>query len=100
MTAPVGDALLEVRGLAKTFRAKRGWPVPKTVEVRAIDGVSFSVERGEALGIVGESGCGKSTVARACLRLIAPDAGEVRFAGVDVASAGSAELRSLRRPLQ
>ena len=91
MTAPAGDALLEVRGLAKTFRAKRGWPVPKTVEVRAIDGVSFSVGRGEALGIVGESGCGKSTVARACLRLIAPDKGEVRFDGADVVAAGPSE---------
>ena len=48
--------LLIVRGLAKTFKTKRGWPVPKTVSVRALDGVSFSVERGEALGIVGEYG--------------------------------------------
>jgi oligopeptide/dipeptide ABC transporter ATP-binding protein len=100
MTAPAGDPLLEVRGLAKTFRAKRGWPVPKTVEVRAIDGVSFSVGRGEALGIVGESGCGKSTVARACLRLIAPDKGEVRFDGADVVAAGPSEMRALRRRLQ
>jgi oligopeptide/dipeptide ABC transporter ATP-binding protein len=100
-TAPsTGEPLLVVRDLAKTFKAKRGWPVPKTVAVRALDGVSFSVAPGEALGIVGESGCGKSTVARACLRLIEPDAGIVRFAGVDVASAGSAELRSLRRRLQ
>jgi oligopeptide/dipeptide ABC transporter ATP-binding protein len=103
MTAPApstGEALLVVRDLAKTFKAKRGWPVPKTVAVRALDGVSFSVAPGEALGIVGESGCGKSTVARACLRLIEPDTGIVRFAGVDVASAGSSELRSLRRRLQ
>src|SRR3954469_23962331 len=100
MTAPAGDPLLEVRGLAKTFRAKRGWPVPKTVEVRAIDGVSFSVGRGEALGIVGESGCGKSTVARACLRLISPDAGTVRFDGIDVAKAGAGELRALRQRIQ
>ena len=79
--------LLEVRGLTKTFKERRGWPVPTTVAVRALDGVSFDVARGEALGIVGESGCGKSTVARACLRLITADAGSVRFDGVDVASA-------------
>jgi len=92
--------LLEVRGLSKTFKERRGWPVPRTVAVRALDGVSFDVARGEALGIVGESGCGKSTVARACLRLISADAGSVRFDGVDVARAGAGELRALRRRLQ
>jgi oligopeptide/dipeptide ABC transporter ATP-binding protein len=97
---PAAAPLLVVRDLAKTFKAKRGWPVPKTVSVRAIDRVSFTVERGEALGIVGESGCGKSTVARACLCLIAPDAGEVRFDGLDVVAAGPTELRGLRRRLQ
>ena len=96
MNAP----LLEVRGLTKTFKEMRGWPIPKTVAVRALDGVSFDVARGEALGIVGESGCGKSTVARACLRLIAPDAGSVRFDGIDVAAASASELRALRRRLQ
>ncbi|HEX7438955.1 MAG TPA: ABC transporter ATP-binding protein [Caldimonas sp.] len=93
-------ALLEVRGLTKTFKEMRGWPIPKTVAVRALDGVSFDVARGEALGIVGESGCGKSTVARACLRLIASDAGSVRFDGIDVAAASASELRALRRRLQ
>jgi peptide/nickel transport system ATP-binding protein len=93
-------ALLEVRGLGKTFQERRGWPVPKTVAVRAIDSVSFDVARGEALGIVGESGCGKSTVARACLRLVAPDAGSVRFDGVDVTAASSSALRVLRRRMQ
>jgi len=92
--------LLEVRGLTKTFKERRGWPVPKTVAVRALDGVSFDVARGEALGIVGESGCGKSTVARACLRLINPDAGSVRFDGIDVAKAGASELRAMRQRLQ
>ncbi len=92
--------LLEVRGLTKSFRERRGWPIPKTVSVRALDGVSFDVASGEALGIVGESGCGKSTVARACLRLITPDAGSVRFDGIDVAAASAAALRALRRRLQ
>jgi oligopeptide/dipeptide ABC transporter ATP-binding protein len=100
VTAAASDPLLVVRNLAKTFKAKRGWPVPKTVSVRALDGVSFTVARGEALGIVGESGCGKSTVARACLRLISPDSGDVRFDGIDVVAAGSSELRGLRRRLQ
>jgi peptide/nickel transport system ATP-binding protein len=62
--------------------------------------VSFAVARGDALGIVGESGCGKSTVARACLRLIEPDSGSVRFDGVDVLAASGARLRALRRRLQ
>jgi len=87
--------LLEVRGLTKTFKERRGWPIPTTVAVRALDGVSFDVARGEALGIVGESGCGKSTVARACLRLITADAGSVRFDGIDVAKASAGELRAL-----
>jgi oligopeptide/dipeptide ABC transporter ATP-binding protein len=96
MSAP----LLEVRGLTKTFKERRGWPIPTTVSVRALDAVSFDVARGEALGIVGESGCGKSTVARACLRLIAADAGTVRFDGIDVGAASASALRALRRRLQ
>jgi len=100
MTAPSGEPLLVVSDLAKTFTAKRGWPVPTTVTVRAVDRVSFTVARGDALGIVGESGCGKSTVARACLRLSEPDSGSVRFDGVDVLAASGARLRALRRRLQ
>ena len=98
--APTSAPLLEVRGLTKTFKERRGWPIPKTVAVRALDGVSFDVAHSEALGIVGESGCGKSTVARACLRLIAPDAGSVRFDGIDVAAASPSAMRMLRRRLQ
>ena len=97
---PVSAPLLEVRGLTKTFKERRGWPIPKTVAVRALDGVSFDVAHSEALGIVGESGCGKSTVARACLRLIAPDAGSVRFDGIDVRAASPSAMRTLRRRLQ
>src|SRR5678816_2293563 len=81
----IGAPLLEVRGLTKTFKERRGWPIPTTVAVRALDG---------------DSGCGKSTVARACLRLITADAGSVRFDGVDVAKASAGELRALRRRLQ
>jgi oligopeptide/dipeptide ABC transporter ATP-binding protein len=94
------EPLLAVRDLAKTFTSKRGWPLPKTVAVRAVDRVSFTVARGEALGIVGESGCGKSTVARLALRLIEADGGDVTFAGTDVRAAAGAELRRLRRHMQ
>jgi ABC-type oligopeptide transport system ATPase subunit len=71
-----------------------------TGEIRAVDGVSFDVGRGETLGLVGESGCGKTTVGRAILRLIQPRSGTVRFDGVDVLSARGQDLRALRRQMQ
>ena len=77
MSAP----LLEVRGLAKHFVQRKGFPRPVTTTIRAVDGIDLDVVRGEAFGLVGESGCGKSTAARAVLRLIEPDAGTVRFDG-------------------
>ncbi len=92
--------LLEVTGLTKTFVSKRGFPVPKTIAVRALDRVSFAVNKGEALGIVGESGCGKSTAARVALRLLPADAGRVMFGGEDVLAASAARLRVLRQRLQ
>ncbi|MCP3468842.1 ATP-binding cassette domain-containing protein [Bradyrhizobium sp. CCGUVB1N3] len=98
MTA--SETLLEVRDLAKHFTVTKGFPRPVTTTVRAVDGVSFAVARGEAFGLVGESGCGKSTAARAVLRLIPPDAGRVRFAGVDVTDARGSALRRLRRRMQ
>ena len=98
MTA--ADALLEVHDLAKHFVVTKGFPRPVTTTVRAVDGVSFAVMRGEAFGLVGESGCGKSTAARAVLRLIEPDAGKVRFADIDVASAEGSTLQRLRRRMQ
>src|SRR5438477_5527604 len=78
----------------------KGFPRPVTTTVRAVDGVSFAVVRGEAFGLVGESGCGKSTAARAVLRLIVPDAGQVRFADIDVAKAEGSTLQRLRRRMQ
>ena len=87
--------LVEVRGLVKHF------PIAGSDDVvRAVDGVSFSILRGETLGLVGESGCGKSTVGRCLLRLIEPTAGEVAFEGRDVLSMGKNELRELRREMQ
>jgi peptide/nickel transport system ATP-binding protein len=94
------QALLEVRDLAKHFTVTKGFPRPVTTTVRAVDGVSFAVARGEAFGLVGESGCGKSTAARAVLRLIPPDAGRVRFAEVDVTGAHGSMLQRLRRRMQ
>ena len=96
MTAP----LLEVRGLAKHFTVRRGFPRAVTTTVRAVDGIDLDVAAGEALGIVGESGCGKSTAARAMLRLIEPDAGSIRFDGADLRAARGEALAALRRRLQ
>ncbi len=92
--------ILEVQGLRKHFIQVKGFPRPVRTVVRAVDGVDFTVAPGEAFGLVGESGCGKSTVARAVLRLIEPDAGTVRFAGCDVRGAGAADLIALRRRMQ
>jgi oligopeptide/dipeptide ABC transporter ATP-binding protein len=92
--------LLEVTDIAKTFSMRQGWPVPRKVAVRALDGISFGVEHGEALGVVGESGCGKSTAARVVLRLITADRGHVMFDGEDVLAAHPARMRALRRRMQ
>ncbi|GJD51383.1 Oligopeptide transport ATP-binding protein OppF [Methylobacterium crusticola] len=92
--------LLEVEGLSKTFTIRRGFPVARTATVRALDGVSFRVGRAEALGIVGESGCGKSTTARVALRLTPADGGAVRFDEQDVLGASAGAMRALRRRMQ
>ena len=93
-------ALLEVRGLVKHFPVRGGVLLRKQGIVHAVDSVSFSVERGETLGLVGESGCGKSTVGKTLLRLIEPTAGTVLFEGRDVTKMDRAELRALRRHMQ
>jgi peptide/nickel transport system ATP-binding protein len=89
--------LLQVRGLTKRFAARGGF-LTRAGVVRAVEDVSFSVDKGEVLGIVGESGCGKSTTARLIIGLIAPDAGEIIFDGEPVGSALS--IRELRARVQ
>ena len=92
--------ILDVSGLQKHFSVTKGFPRSVTTIVKAVDGVDFTVAPGEAFGLVGESGCGKSTVARAVLRLIEPDAGTVLFDGTDVRAASSSALIRLRERMQ
>jgi oligopeptide/dipeptide ABC transporter ATP-binding protein len=99
MTAPSAP-LLSVRNLAKHYVRKTGFLGGNKGVVRAVDGVSFEVFPGETLGLVGESGCGKTTTGRAVLRLIEPTAGEVVFEGQDVMHLDSSSLRKLRRRMQ
>ena len=96
-TAP---PLLTVRGLEKHFPLRRGVLGRTTEHVKAVDGVSFDLWRGETLGLVGESGCGKSTTGRAVLRLLEPTAGEVHFDGMDVRALDREQLRAFRRRAQ
>ena len=102
MTAPATAAapLLEVSGLTKHFPIRGGLFGRDRGAVRAVEGVSFDVMPGETLGVVGESGCGKSTTGRCILRLIEPTGGAVRFEGTDVLSLGGRELRRMRRRMQ
>jgi oligopeptide transport system ATP-binding protein len=98
---PCMTALLEVEDLTRHFDVKRGLVFSRTVGVvRAVDGISFSLARGETLALVGESGCGKSTTARLVLRLIDPTAGKVRFEGTDITDLHGEPLRKLRRRMQ
>ena len=92
--------LLQVLDLTKHFPVRRGMMQRQTGSVRAVDGVSFRLQRGETLGLVGESGCGKTTVARSILRLTEPTSGRIVFDGVDLAAASPAELRALRPRMQ
>ena len=96
MNAP----LLDVRNLTKTFSIRSGLLQRQTGAVHAVGGVDFHIDAGETLGLVGESGCGKSTTGRCVLRLIEPTSGDVNFDGKDVRSLGGDALRALRRDIQ
>jgi oligopeptide transport system ATP-binding protein len=93
-------AILEVRNLKKYFPVKKGILSRTVGEVKAVDGVSFSLERGETLGLVGESGCGKTTAGRSILRLIEPTSGEVVFDGQDLLQMNKEEMRRVRASFQ
>jgi oligopeptide transport system ATP-binding protein len=92
--------LLEVRNLKKYFPVRRGVLSRVVANVKAVDDVSFTIERGETFGLVGESGCGKTTMGRAILRLIEPDSGEVKFEGTDLLKLNPEQLRQRRRDMQ
>jgi oligopeptide/dipeptide ABC transporter ATP-binding protein len=92
--------LLQVRNLVKRFESGGGWLGGNKQVVRAVNDVSFSVGLGQSLGLVGESGCGKSTVARTLLRLIEPDEGSIIFDGQDIRQASVSNMRALRRRMQ
>jgi oligopeptide transport system ATP-binding protein len=94
------EPLLRVRDLVKRFPVKRRLLSREREEVHAVDGVSFDIAAGETLGLVGESGCGKSTTGRCVLRLIDPTAGEVWFDGTNVTALAGAALRRLSRDMQ
>lgn len=94
------SAILEVRNLKKHYPIRKGLFSKQVGAVKAVDGVTLSVERGETLAVVGESGCGKSTTGRAILRLIEPTDGEVFFEGKDVRKLPPEELRRFRTDMQ
>ena len=93
-------ALLEVEGLRKYFPVRSGIVTRTVGQVRAVDGVSFSIASGETLGLVGESGCGKSTAGKAVLKLTEPTAGTIRLRGRDITRLNKADMRPLRREMQ
>jgi oligopeptide/dipeptide ABC transporter ATP-binding protein len=95
------EPLVEVTDLVKHFPITKGVVMTKQVgAVKAVDGVSFDVKRGETLGIVGESGCGKSTTARLLMRLMVPTGGSIRFEGREIATIKGGELKAMRREMQ
>ena len=93
-------ALLEVENLSKRFTARSNWYGKPTAYLSAVDDISFTLDAGETLGIVGESGCGKSTTGRLVLRLLEASAGRIRYDGRDITALEGEQLRALRRDMQ
>ena len=101
MMTPDPYVLLDVRGLQMHFPVSKGVIFQSKVgEIKAVDGVSFQIMRGDTLGLVGESGCGKTTIGRCILQLLKPTGGEVRFRGEDLTQLSGKEMRPLRKELQ
>ncbi len=98
--SPVGEVLLDIQDLRKYYPQRRGLLQATKGHVRAVDGVSFTIRRGETLGLVGESGCGKSTTGRAILHLTKPTGGRVVYDGKSVGDLDRLHLRELRRRAQ
>lgn len=96
----MSEVLLEVNHLNKYFPIQRGIFRRSAGAVRAVDGISFEVQTGETLGVVGESGCGKSTMGRSILRLIEPTSGTIKFAGQDILALTDSQMRAMRREMQ
>ncbi|MFD0177313.1 ATP-binding cassette domain-containing protein, partial [Streptomyces rochei] len=95
------ETLLDVSGLTKHFPIKGGFPIPRTVgAVRAVDGLDFTVGAGESLGLVGESGCGKSTTGRLITRLLEPTGGKILYKGQDITHAKRKGLAPIRSEIQ
>jgi ABC-type oligopeptide transport system ATPase subunit len=95
-----GDELLVVEDVKKHFPITQGIVFQKEIaSVKAVDGVSFSIREGETLGVVGESGCGKSTMARCIMRLLDPTSGRITFRGADITKLSRAQMRPFRREL-
>jgi len=97
---PIAQSLLRIRNLKKYFPVRSGLFSRETAHVHAVDDVSFDIAEGETLGLVGESGCGKSTTGRAILRLIEPTSGEIWFRDRDVTKLGERSMRHLRKEIQ
>jgi oligopeptide/dipeptide ABC transporter ATP-binding protein len=92
--------LVEIKDLVKYFPVRGGLLQRTMAHVQAVDGVSFTIREGETLGLVGESGCGKTTIGRTMLRLIEPTSGEIRFDGADILKLSGRELKAMRRNMQ
>ena len=99
--SPSSETILEVKNLVKHFPITKGFIVQRQVgAVKAVDDVSFTIRRGETLGLVGESGCGKTTTGRVILRLMEPTSGEASFEGRNIFKLNKEDLRRMRRDMQ